>query len=128
MHNDDHKRNSFKVTELSVIKYGSTRGIRDEGLLESAIARPFQTFGGEDLYPTIFDKAAAIAESIIINHPFIDGNKRTGYLAMLALLEEGKTEIKVPNEDIYNFVINISTGEIKFDQIVEWLMKNTSPF
>jgi len=80
------------------------------------------------LYPTIFDKAAAIAESIIINHPFIDGKKRTGYLAMLALLEEGKTEIQVPNEDIYNFVINISTGEIKFDQIVEWLMKNTSPF
>ena len=80
------------------------------------------------MYPTIFDKAAAIAESIIINHPFIDGKKRTGYLAMLALLEEGKTEIQVPNEDIYNFVINISTGEIKFDQIVEWLMKNTSPF
>jgi death-on-curing protein len=78
------------------------------------------------LYPTNYDKAAAIAESIIINHPFVDGNKRTGYLAMLAILEESKLEITVSNDKIYSFVINISIGEAKFDDIVKWLKENTT--
>ena len=116
----------LKLHELSIIKYRGSLGIREEGLMESAISRPYQTFGGEDLYPTDLEKAAAIAESIIINHPFVDGNKRTGYLAMLAILEEGKLEISASNDDIYSFVIKISTGEIRFDQIVEWLKQNTS--
>lgn len=116
----------LRLHELSIIKYGGSQGIRDEGLLESAIARPYQTFGGEDLYPSIFEKAAAITESIIINHPFIDGNKRTGFLAMLAILEQEKLGITVSNKNIYDFVINVSTGETKFDQIVEWLKNNTS--
>lgn len=117
----------LKLHELSIIKYGGSQGIRDEGLMESAIARPYQTFGGEDLYPTSYEKAAAIAESIIINHPFVDGNKRTGYLAMLAILDEGKLEFSIPNNNIYSFVIKISTGEIKFEEIVEWLKQNTAP-
>jgi death on curing protein len=116
----------LKLHELSIIKYGGSHGIRDEGLMESAIARPYQTFGGEDLYPTGIEKSAAIAESIIINHPFVDGNKRTGYLAMLAILDENKLELIVSNDAIYAFVIKISTGEIKFDKIVEWLKQNTS--
>ncbi len=65
----------IKIHELSIISYGGSTGIRDEGLMESAIARPYQTFGGEDLYQSVTEKAAAIAESIIIKHPFIDGNK-----------------------------------------------------
>jgi death on curing protein len=116
----------LQLHELSIITYGGSKGIRDEGLMESAIARPYQTFGGEDLYPTAIEKAAAIAESIIINHPFVDGNKRTGYLAMLAILEYGELELSVTNDKIYSFVISISTGETKFEQIVEWLKANTT--
>ena len=67
----------------SLKKYGGGDGVRDIGLLESAIARPFQTFDGEDLYSTIIEKAAAIGESLIINHPFVDENKRTGFLQCL---------------------------------------------
>jgi death on curing protein len=115
----------LRLHELSLLKYGGGNGIREEGFMESAIARPYQTFGSEDLYPTIFEKAAAIAESIIINHPFIDGNKRTGLLAMLAVLDNENFELSVTNNDIYNFTIKISTGEIKFEQIVEWLKTNT---
>ena len=63
-----------ELHDLSLINYGGGKGVRDEGMLESAIARPFQTFGGEELYPTVFEKAAAIGQSIIINHPYIDGN------------------------------------------------------
>ncbi|MBK8522551.1 MAG: type II toxin-antitoxin system death-on-curing family toxin [Ferruginibacter sp.] len=120
------KESVLKMHGLSILKYGGSDGVRDDGLLESAIARPYQTFGGEDLYPTAYEKAAAIAESLIINHPFVDGNKRTGFLAMLAMLDEGNLEITVPNDAVYNFVIKISTGEIKFEQIVDWLKQNSS--
>lgn len=115
----------LKLHELSITRYGGSRGIRDEGLMYSAIARPYQSFGGEDLYPTVFEKAAAIAESIIINHSFIDGNKRTGFMAMMAILEVSKIGIILSNDDIYRFIITISTGESKYEQIVDWLKQNT---
>ena len=115
----------LRLHDLSIINYGGSQGIRDQGLMESAIARPYQTFDGEDLYPTVFEKAAALTESIIINHPFIDGNKRTGLLAMLVILEIGNFKITASNDDTYNFTIEISTGEIKFEEIVLWLKNNT---
>jgi death on curing protein len=115
----------LQLHELSILHYRGAKGIRDEGLMESAIARPYQTYDSLDLYPSAYEKAAAIAESIIINHPFVDGNKRTGYLVMLAILEEGKIEIAVSNDKIYSFIISISTGETKFEQMVEWLKQNT---
>ena len=122
------KETILRLHKLSIQKYGGADGIRDEGLLDSAVARPKQTFDGVDLYLTIVEKAAAIIESIIINHPFVDGNKRTGYLAMLAYLKMGKLEINALNSDLYNFTINISTGEINFEQIVSWLKENTKNF
>jgi death-on-curing protein len=100
-------------------------GVRDLKGLESALARPFQTFGGEDLYPDFFAKAAAIAESIIINHPFIDGNKRTGYVLMESILRYGNVKVIADDELLYNFMISISMGEKRFDDIVEWLKNNT---
>ena len=115
----------LRLHDLSIITYGGSQGIRDQGLMESAIARPYQTFSGEDLYPTVFEKAAAITESIIINHPFIDGNKRTGLLAMLVILELGSLKITASNDATYNFTIQISTGEMKFEEIVFWLKNNT---
>ena len=115
----------LKLHELSIEKYGGLQGIRDEGLLDSAIARTFQTFEGVDLYFSTIEKAAAIAQSIISNHPFIDGNKRTGFLAMLALLKVGNINLIASEESAYQFMISISTGEIKFDEIIEWLKKNT---
>ncbi len=99
--------------------------VQDIGGLDSAIARPFQTFGGEDLYPSIFDKAAAIGESIIMNHPFVDGNKRTGYVLMETLLRMDGLKINASDEILYSFVISISTGEYHFEQIAKWLKANT---
>ncbi|MEO6636887.1 MAG: type II toxin-antitoxin system death-on-curing family toxin [Ginsengibacter sp.] len=114
----------LNIHKQSIQKYGGSHGVRDLSLLESAIARPFQTFGGEDLYTSIFEKAAALGESLIANHPFIDGNKRTGAVAMIALLEYEGLIFSALQDDLYNFIICIATGEIKFDQIVEWLVEN----
>jgi death on curing protein len=111
--------------KLSIDSFGGSHAIRDSGLLESAIARPFQSFDGQDLYPSVFEKAAALAESLIVNHPFVDGNKRTGTVAMIAFLQENNLQMTIDQEGLYNFIVSISTGEIKFEEIVQWLKANT---
>ncbi len=116
----------IQVHQFSINKYGGSNGIRELGSLESAIARPFQTFGGDDLYVTIFEKAAALGESLIVNHPFVDGNKRTGFLAMASLLAEDGYLLTASQEDAYNFTIKIAMGETSFEEIIEWLKKNTT--
>ncbi len=90
--------------------HGGANGVRDMSGLESAIARPYQTFAGNFLYPSCFEKAAAIGESIIMNHPFVDGNKRTGYVLMEVLLRLEGFRITSSDEELYQFVIDISTG------------------
>ena len=107
--------------EFSSLDYGGSAEVRDRNLLLSAIGRPYQTFDGRELYHTPIEKAAALCESLIINHPFVDGNKRTGLLAMLALLLEHCIELEVGNEDLYHFIILISTGQNKYNDIVAWL-------
>jgi death on curing protein len=113
-----------KVIELhdEVLRvYGGASGIRDTGLLDSALNRPFQTFGGEELYPSPYEKATAILESIILNHPFIDGNKRTGFLLAATFLLENNIELTASEDERYNFIIKISTGVFRFDEIINWL-------
>lgn len=85
--------------------------------------RPYQTFDGKELYPTPLDKAAAILESIVKNHPFTDGNKRTGYVLARLLLMNDQLDIEAEQNQKYQFVISISTGELNFEQIKEWLRK-----
>lgn len=116
---------TLEIHKIAIDDFGGADGIRDLSGLESALARPFQTFGGEDLYPSILEKAAAIGESIIVNHPFLDGNKRTGYILMESVLRFGGEKISCNDDEIYRFVIKISTGDKKFEQIVEWLKANT---
>jgi death-on-curing protein len=112
--------------EFSILDYGGTKEIRDHNLLLSAINRPFQTFDGKELYPGPFEKAAALGESLIINHPFVDGNKRTAFLAMIALLKEYGKELSVKENEIYNFIIKMSTGEKRFEEILAWLKSKAS--
>lgn len=104
---------------------GGLPGIRDMGLLESAVARPQATFGGEDLYPDIFSKAACLGHSLILNHPFIDGNKRTGYMAMRIFLNINDYEIKAPLEERYKFVVEIADKTRKEKSITEWLKEHS---
>lgn len=110
--------------EFSILDYGGAKEVRERNLLLSAISRPFQTFDGVDLYPDPFQKAAALGESLIINHPFLDGNKRTAFLAMAALLWEYGFDLDVEKNELYEFILDMSKGNKQFSDIVEWLKNN----
>ncbi len=117
-----------KILELhkrSLKDYGGGAGVRDMGGLDSAINRPKASFGGEDLYPTPFEKAAAIGESIIMNHPFVDANKRTGFLAMYATLFDAGYLLDAAPDNVYETVVAIASGQKPFEDIVAWLKENT---
>lgn len=86
---------------------GGTHGVRDIGALQSASARPSATFDGSDLYPDIFTKAAALMESLVGNHPFPDGNKRTAITSACLLLRRNGFEIKASQDDLYQFTMSI---------------------
>ena len=109
------------IHEILIDKFGGTKGIRDSGALESAINRPYQTFDQKELYPDPIEKAAAIFESLISNHPFIDGNKRTAYVLMRLTLLENNLDFQADQNERYDFVLMAAKGEMKFDQIKKWL-------
>ena len=111
---------------ILIDKFGGSQGIRDSAALESAIARPFQTFDGNDLYPSVFEKAASLIESILVNHPFIDGNKRTGYTLLRLYLIQNGLDINASQDNKYEFVIDIASGTLKYEGILSWLKSNTS--
>ncbi len=106
---------------------GGALGIRDLGLLESAIAQPRMTFGGEDLYPNLWEKAAALGFSIIMNHPFVDGNKRTGHAATETLLVLNGLEISASVDEQERVVLAIASGDLGREAFVEWLQQHTAP-
>jgi len=113
-----------KIHDILIERFGGAKGIRDKGILESAIGRPFQTFDGKDLYPDPVDKAAAIFESIVSNHPFVDGNKRTAYVLMRLILKRNQLDIEVDQDTKYDFVIKAAKGELTFDKIKSWIGNN----
>ena len=111
----------LNIHEFLINKFGGSHGIREKILLESALARPFQTFDKVDLYKSHIEKAAALIESIVTNHPFIDGNKRTGYVLMRLYLMENNLDISADQNEKYEFVTSIASGSISYDLIVEWI-------
>lgn len=109
------------IHKRAIAEFGGTTEVRDYDLLEYAIQRPFATFDNNELYPEIEDKAAAILESIIKNHPFIDGNKRTGYILMRYLLIKSEKDIQASVDEKYAFVMHIAQGNLDFEQIRQWI-------
>jgi death-on-curing protein len=117
----------LQLHEKSVKDYSGSLGVRDINLLESAIAMPFQSFDNTKVYPTSYEKAAVIIESIVKHRPFVDGNKRTGFLAGFALLYRNGLVISAKQEVVYTFVIDIASSKLSFEEIVIWLLHNTQP-
>lgn len=113
-----HKR----VIETS----GGSQGVRDQGLLESAVYRPQASFGGADLYPDLFSKAAALGHSIIKNHPFVDGNKRTGFEAMRLLLRMNGFDLRAGEDRKFDFVLKIASDpETDEHHVTQWLQRHS---
>lgn len=112
---------------LQIARYGGATGLRDRGALEAALARPFQGFGDQDAYPDPLQKVAALLESLAGNHPFVDGNKRIALVLSLYLLEGYGFQLTADLEERYQLVIAVAAGELRYEGIVEWLRRHTTP-
>jgi death-on-curing protein len=116
----------LSIHNILIERFGGIKGIRDIAALDSALKRPYQTFEGRDLYPSLIEKVSALLESIIKNHPFIDGNKRMGYtLSRLILLNNG-VDIVAEESEKFTFIIQIAENKFDFDEIVDWLKNHVS--
>ena len=103
---------------------GGLPGIRDIGLLESALAAPFASFGGAELYPTVQEQAARLAYGITNNHAFVDGNKRIGVLALLTFLAQNGILLDCSNKDLIKLGLSVADGTYNENNILEFIMKH----
>ena len=102
---------------------GGSVGLRDEGLLDSALESAFATFDGIELYPTKEEKAAKLAFSLVSNHAFVDGNKRIGVYVMLSFLELNGIRINATNDDVIRLGLGVADGSMKYEEIYSWILK-----
>jgi death on curing protein len=111
----------LRLHERVIERTGGSAGVRDRGALESAVAQPQMTFGGDDLYPTLPEKAATLCFSLAMNHPFVDGNKRTAHAAMEVFLILNGFEIRSSVDDQEAMMLSLATGILKREGLTEWL-------
>lgn len=111
----------IRIHERAIRQYGGSLEMRDLGLLESALAAPKQTMFGEDLYPDLASKAAILTYLLIENHPFVDGNKRTGFLCLLRFLEVNGYSLAASNDELYQFTMDVATSAMDKDAIGAWI-------
>ena len=109
-----------RVIEVS----GGSAELRDQGLLESAVYRPQGSFGGQEFYPDLFSKAAALGHSLISNHPFVDGNKRTGFEAMRLMLRLNGYDLRASENAKFEVTMKIAKGKLNEADIGDWLKKH----
>jgi len=113
--------------EQLILQSGGSPGLRDRGGLEAALAQPRMTFGGADLYPTLVDKAAALCFSLVMRHPFVDGNKRVGYAAMRLLLDLNGWTIQAQVDDAEQIVLRLAAGQFSREQFNTWVHEHAAP-
>ena len=113
-----------KIHSSLIAKTGGMDGIRDAQLLDSALKTPFQTFGGNNLYPDILDKASQLCYSLIENHPFVDGNKRIGVHLMLLFLKLNNIEVNYSQQELIDFGLDIASGKMSKNDIKGWIIEH----
>lgn len=106
--------------------YGGRQGLRDRGALEAAVARPAMTFGGEDLYPDLPAKAAAMMHSLVMNHPYVDGNKRVGAHAALLFLAANGYRADISPKDLEDVTLTVARGELDAEALAIWFRQRIS--
>jgi death-on-curing protein len=115
----------YIIHKLIIKRAGTRAGIRDFTLLHSAVERPKTTYGGLDLYQTLFDKAAALLQSLCLNHPFTDGNKRTAWTATHKFLWDNGYLLKTGKNIAADFMVNVDNQRPSLEIISKWLQKNS---
>lgn len=103
---------------------GGCDGIRDDGLLDSALETPFQSFSGEELYPSIQSKAARLCYGLVKNHAMVDGNKRIGTHTMLVFLAVNGYELKYTQKELVNLILDVADGKKEYEDILSWILKH----
>lgn len=109
------------IHSKAIASFGGIDGVRDESLLDSALAQPFQTFSGQDLYPGPVEKACRYAFGIIRNHPFTDGNKRTGTALMGVYLRMSGLSFRPASNELLSTMLGVADGTVDYDELVEWV-------
>lgn len=117
----------FDLHRSVLERWGGAGGIRDINALESALAQPRQSFGGADLYPDLSTKAAALCFSLVLNHPFIDGNKRIGHAAMEVFLSLNGHELHAPVDEQEQIMLQLAAGNLKREAFAEWVKQHLTP-
>ena len=102
-------------------RYGGTYGIRDERLLDSALNAPFQSFGGIDFFPTVIDKAVRLCVGLVQNHPFHDGNKRIGAMALLVMLDMNHIHLQTDSMELASVILDLASNRIDGDFLLSWV-------
>ena len=103
---------------------GGSDGVRDYALLESAIEAPFQSFGGDELYPTIQAKAARLGYGLIKKHCMIDGDKRIGTHVMLVFLALNGIELSYTQKELYEVILQVASGELEYEDLLKWILRH----
>lgn len=109
------------IHDMSLARFGGLPGVRDEGLLDSALAQPFQIFGGEELYPTDAEKAARLAWGLAKNHPFLDGNKRVATACMGAFLRVNGHEFRPKAHELLATMLGVAAGTMSYGDFASWV-------
>ena len=109
------------IHAASLERFGGLPGVRDEGLLESAIAQPSQSFGGVELYPTLEEKAARLAFGLAKNHAFLDGNKRVATACMAAVLRMNGRAFRPDAGELLSTMLGVAEGSVTYEALVEWV-------
>ena len=111
--------------EKQVAAFGGSAGLRDRGGLEAAAVRPQMTFGGEDLYPDLPTKAAALLHSLVMNHPFLDGNKRAGAMASEYFLRANGVVLVASDQELIDLILAVARGEVSAEALAIWFRQRT---
>ena len=118
------KRQILLLHSALIRQSGGSDGIRDEGLLDSAVSTPFQTFADQELYPSLLEKAARLGFGLICNHPFIDGNKRIGTHAMLVFLDINQITLSYEDDDLIETILRVASGTLDYNGLLGWLQEH----
>ena len=112
------------IHDQLIAETGGSSGLRDEGILDSALSAPFQTFGGEDVYPSLQQKAARLCFGLVKNHPFVDGNKRIGAHVMLVFLALNGVELQHSQTELSDIILQLAAGEINAEHLLRWILSH----